>query len=104
MNKINTFLDELDESELEIMEKDLKEGYIQKYIDKKKEFFKIKGKTCPVCGNIVDDDCFVLVWGEPSIRKKAYFCGIDCLEYYINNFIKNRGLKSGRHKKTSEKK
>ena len=78
MNKFNKFVDELSQDELELFEKDLKEGYIQKYIERKKEFFRLKDKICPVCGNIVQDDCYVLIFGEPSIRKKAHFCGIDC--------------------------
>jgi len=31
MNKFNKFLDELDENELSIFEKDMKDGFIQKY-------------------------------------------------------------------------
>jgi hypothetical protein len=95
MSKITKILDELDSDELEMFEKDLKEGYVQKYIDQKKEFFKIKDKICPVCGNNVEEDCFVLVFGEPSIRKKAHFCGIDCLDYFVHNFIidKNKKIK-----------
>ncbi|MEM4637424.1 MAG: hypothetical protein QXK76_00150 [Candidatus Woesearchaeota archaeon] len=83
-------LEKLNLEELELFEKDLKEGYIQKYIDQKKEFFKIKDKYCPVCGNNVKEDCFVLIWGEPSLRKKAHFCGIDCLKYFINNKINKK--------------
>lgn len=81
-------LDKLEESELELFERDLKEGYVQKYIDRKKEFFKMKDKVCPVCGNNVEEDCFVLIWGEPSIRKKAHFCGMDCLEYFLQKKLK----------------
>jgi len=93
MNKFNKFLDELSQDELDLFERDLKEGYINKYIDRKKEFFKLKDKVCPVCGNIVEDDCFVLIWGEPTIRKKAHFCGIDCMDYFVHNFLgKNKGL------------
>lgn len=76
-------LDNLNQDELELFERELKEGYIQKYVERKKEFFKIKEKLCPICGNNVKEDCFVLIWGEPSIRKKAHFCGRDCLEYFF---------------------
>ena len=93
MNKFNKFLDELDENELSIFEKDMKDGYIQKYLDRKKEYFRIKDKTCPVCGNIVKDDCFVLIFGEPTVRKKAHFCGIDCLEYFTANFLREKNKK-----------
>lgn len=95
-------LDKLEENELELFERDLKEGYVQKYIDRKKEFFKIKDKICPVCGNNVKEDCFVLIWGEPSIRKKAHFCGIDCLEYFLQKKIKT-GNKTGQKGKNAIK-
>ena len=93
MSKISQFIDDLDQDELEMLEKDLKEGYVERYIERKKEFFKIKDKTCPVCGNMVEEDCFVLIWGEPSLRKKAHFCGSDCLEYFMQNFIKEKNKK-----------
>jgi len=93
MNKFNKFLDDMDQNELDIFEKDLKEGYVQKYVDRKKEFFRLKDKICPVCGNMVEDDCFVLIFGEPSVRKKAHFCGMDCLEYFIKNFIQEKNDK-----------
>jgi len=89
MNDFSKMLDQLDENELEIFEKDLKEGYVQKYIERKKEFFKVKDRTCPVCGNNVTEDCLVLIWGEPSIRKKAHFCGKDCLEYFLKKNLKS---------------
>lgn len=94
-------LDGLGEQELELFERDLKEGHIQKYIDRKKEFFKIKDKTCPVCGNNVNEDCFVLIWGEPSIRKKAHFCGIDCLKYFLEQSLEKK-IKIGKKNLKSE--
>lgn len=86
--KYSDILDNLDESSLDLFEADLKEGNIQRYIERKKEFFKIKEKLCPICGNNVNEDCFVLIWGEPSIRKKAHFCGFDCLEYFFQKKLK----------------
>lgn len=90
MQKLRKLIEELNEEELELLERDLKEGTLHKQIELRKEFFKIKGKVCPVCGNSVTENCFVLIWGEPSIRKKAHFCEKDCLEYFINNFIKKK--------------
>jgi hypothetical protein len=82
------FLEGLTNEELEQFERELKDGNVHKYIEKKKEFFKIKDKTCPVCGNVVEEDCFVLIFGDPSIRKKAHFCGIDCLDYFLHKNLK----------------
>ena len=42
MNKIIRFLDELNDEELFEFEKDIKTGTIQKFIDQKKEYFKIR--------------------------------------------------------------
>jgi hypothetical protein len=90
MINIIKLLDELSEEEFEMFEKDLRDGTIQRFIDRKKEFFKVKGKVCAVCGNIAEEDCLVLVFGEPSIRKKAHFCGTDCLEYFLNKYVKSK--------------
>lgn len=96
MDKIIKFLDELSDEELFTLEKELKDGAIQKFIEQKKEYFKIKGKACASCGNTVTEDCFVLIYGDPKIgvRKKAHFCGSDCMEYFINkNIRKNENSK-----------
>ena len=93
MSKFDKLLDEMSLEDIELFERDLKEGFVQKYVDRKKEFLKLKDKACAVCGNKVEDDCYVLIFGEPSIRKKAHFCGIDCLEYFINKSIKQKNKK-----------
>jgi len=87
-NNYVKLIEEMTNEELEMFERDLKDGVIHKYIERKKEFFKIKDKTCPVCGNFVEEDCFVLIFGDPSIRKKAHFCGIDCLDYFLHKNLK----------------
>ncbi|HIH31460.1 TPA: hypothetical protein HA235_02020 [Candidatus Woesearchaeota archaeon] len=90
MNDFVKMLDKLSEGEIEQFEKDLKEGYIMRYIERKKEFFKVKDKVCVTCGNNVKDDCFVLIFGEPAIRKKAHFCGTDCLQYFFNKKLRKK--------------
>jgi hypothetical protein len=42
-------------------------------------------KHCAACGKdlqVERDDVYTLVFGEKTIRKKASFCGIDCLESF----------------------
>jgi hypothetical protein len=93
MSNIIKLLDEMSDEELYEFEKDIKSGTIQKFIDQKKEYFKVKDKSCSVCGNSVDQDCLVLIYGDPrtSIRRKAHFCGTDCMEYFMNkNIRKNK--------------
>jgi len=97
MDKITKVLDELNDEELFSLEKELKDGTIQRLIDQKKEYFKIKGKTCSTCGNLVDEDCLVLIYADPKtgLRKKAHFCGSDCMEYFVNKNVKNHRSKTG---------
>jgi len=92
MNKVIKFLDELNDEEMYEFEKDIKSGIIQKFIDQKKEYFKIKDKACTVCGNNVTEDNLVLIYGDPriGIRRKAHFCGTDCMEYFVNNNIRKK--------------
>ena len=103
MSKIADFIDGLSEEEIEMFEKDMKEGYMQKYLDRKKSFFKVKDKICPVCGNMVEPDCFVLIWGELSVRKKAHFCGKDCLQYFLSQSPSLKGKTINQEKNTQEK-
>jgi hypothetical protein len=94
MNNIIKFLDDLNDVELQEFEKDLKSGTIHKFVEQKKEYFKVKDKSCSVCGNSVDEDCLVLVYGDPrtSIRRKAHFCGTDCMEYFVNKNIRRKDM------------
>jgi len=96
MNKTIKFLDELSDEELFEFEKDIKSGSIQKFIEQKKEYFKVKDKICSVCDNAVDENCMVLIYGDPriGIRRKAHFCGTDCMEYFMNKNIRNKNANS----------
>jgi hypothetical protein len=106
MNKITKALDELSDDELFEFEKDLKSGTIQRFLDQKKEYFRIREKTCSTCGNSVDEDCLVLIFGDPKIgvRKKAHFCGLDCLEYFINKNVKKDTAKPSENATVKNKK
>lgn len=102
MNKAIRFIDELNDEELLEFTKDLKNGTIDKLIEQKREYFKIKEKKCSVCENNINEDCLVVIYGDPriGIRKKAHFCGTDCMEYFTNNNIRNKSC----HSKNTEKK
>ncbi|MGV8171198.1 MAG: hypothetical protein ACP5OA_00720 [Candidatus Woesearchaeota archaeon] len=96
MNKVIKFLDELSDEELYEFEKDMKSGIVNKFVEQKKEYFKVKDKLCSSCGNNVGEDCIVVIYGDPriSLRRKAHFCGTDCMEYFINRNIKKSKNKS----------
>jgi hypothetical protein len=86
----------LEHSELVKIKSDLDSGglHIRKLIEgeiRKSE--AAHEKICSVCHNKIDPEDtnnFTLVFGPESFKKKASFCAIDCMEYFLNNLKKIR--------------
>jgi hypothetical protein len=78
----------LDENELYQIQEDLKKGSpcIRRLVSERiKELEKSKLGTCVTCGNELQQHpkCYTLLFGPDDFRKKASFCEIDCLEYFL---------------------
>jgi len=78
-------------------------GYLLKNIVNKKvhEVETTHRKICASCGkemNLEIDDPYTLLFGEKTIRKKASFCGMDCLHEFLGviKFNKNKSLQQER--------
>lgn len=93
MNKLAEVINSLSYEDLKKIEMDLNEGHISKLLRKRMEVLEKNKKVCPVCyKEIIDDnEAFTLVFGPPDFRKKASFCALDCLEFFINQ-IKNKEI------------
>ncbi len=91
--KIYALLQNLDYAELKKLERDLQSGaYIFKSAVKRKVFAleNEHKKVCASCGKKLKleiDDAYTLLFGEQTIRKKASFCGMDCLDEFTS-FLK----------------
>ncbi len=86
MNRLAKFIDNLDEEDLKLLRKDLGAGNIERLINKKikekrEEDFN---KVCPVCHTSTEEENLTLIFGSKGLRKKASFCALDCLEYFLN--------------------
>ena len=91
MNKLAKIIEDLKEEDLLKIKRDLVSGNIDKLIEKKLSFFeeqKFSSKMCPVCGGPIHKESLVLEFGKPYIRRKAFFDGVDCLEYFVNTHVK----------------
>ncbi|KYK24698.1 hypothetical protein AYK26_06515 [Euryarchaeota archaeon SM23-78] len=94
MNKLTKLLENLKEEDLKLIKKDLKAGHIERLINKKLQE-KIEAdmnKVCPVCHTPTGEESLILVFGPKGLRKKASFCALDCLEYFLNMIKKERNL------------
>lgn len=94
MKKFEEVLDVLEYGELMRFKKDLDSGAmeIKKAIEEKvKKKLKEHEKTCAVCSNDIDfyrTSNYTLLFGPDDFKKKASFCGLDCLEYFISKLKK----------------
>lgn len=91
-------MDILDYNELMRFKGDLDSGAItlKRLLEEKiKQKLREHEKTCATCSNTLNfyrTSNYTLVFGPDDFKKKASFCGLDCLEYFIIK-LKNMRIK-----------
>ncbi|MFO8015642.1 MAG: hypothetical protein R6U32_00915 [Candidatus Woesearchaeota archaeon] len=84
-------LDMIEFNELVNMKRDIDKGgtEIEGLISRKlKEEIKKHDVRCTTCQARIDPystSNFTLVFGPEDLKKKATFCALDCLEYFLEN-------------------
>ena len=89
MNHLVRIINSLDYKELKAIQKDLAEGNMGKLIAERiSNIEKSIGfdKTCPTCENKINENeaRYTLIFGPPDFKKKASFCGHDCLTFFLD--------------------
>jgi ADP-heptose:LPS heptosyltransferase len=89
MLKIEDAINSLDYHDLVDLHEDLREGghafrkkIEERIVQKEKE----QGKFCSVCNNEIDIHSlgnYTLLLGPEGLRRKASFCAMDCLKFFI---------------------
>ena len=98
MYRFKEFLNTLEHYELLKLKQELEKGTldIAKLIQENiREHEKKHAKCCTTCSNTLDPyntNNYTLIFGPDDFRKKASFCGLDCLEYFL---IKLKQIKKG---------
>ncbi|MBN2053138.1 hypothetical protein JW756_06555 [Candidatus Woesearchaeota archaeon] len=92
MNRLAKLIEGLDETDLKLIKKDLEIGNIGRLINKRLEERKEAefNKVCPVCQTPVGEEPMTLIFGPKGLRKKASFCAMDCLEYFLNKLKQDK--------------
>jgi hypothetical protein len=95
------FLESLEHYELVRLKQELEKGTldITKAIQEKiREHEKKHSNCCTTCSNALDPyntNSYTIVFGPEDFRKKASFCGLDCLEYFLTRLKQiNKGEKN----------
>jgi hypothetical protein len=85
MNKLIRIISRLNYEELIRLQRDLRAGNIDRLIEERLSLVRpTEDNVCPVCHNKIDENSYTLIFGHDSFRKKASFCALDCLEYFVN--------------------
>ena len=87
--RFEDMMDVLDYNELMRFKTDFDSGAItlKKLLEEKiKSKLKEHEKICATCSNTLNfykTNNYTLIFGPDDFKKKASFCGLDCLEYFI---------------------
>ncbi len=94
--KLKDAISSMDYHDLVELHEDLKEGghatrsmVEQKIVEKEKEM----GKLCSVCSSEIDPHStnnYTILLGPEGLRRKANFCALDCLKFFIANMEKRK--------------
>lgn len=104
--KINfrELIEALDYEEMVKIKNDLKYGgiHMKRLIDEKiKEKELMHKKYCSVCSAEIDSfntRTYTLVFGPTDFKKKATFCALDCLEYFLSQLKDMEKMKGEEYK------
>jgi hypothetical protein len=93
--RLRDVIDEISYEDLVKIRKDLNEGgtHLKTLINGKiEEIEREEIKLCATCGTPINPhfmDDFSLQFGRFDFKKRAYFCGLDCLNFFIAKLDKN---------------
>lgn len=96
MYKIKNFLGTLEHYELVKLKQQIEKGNLDfiKEIQEKIKFHQRKHENfCCTCSNDIDpfnSNNYTLLFGPEDFKKKASFCGLDCLEYFLLNLKQSK--------------
>ncbi len=86
--KVRDILESIDEDDLYKMQADLSKGgfFLKKLVDDRlKKLENTKKGYCTTCGQPLENKhkTYTLLFGPEDFKKKASFCELDCLEYFL---------------------
>lgn len=94
--KLKDAIGSMEYHDLVELHEDLREGghstrklVEQRIVEKEKEM----GRLCAVCNSEIDPHStsnYTVLLGPEGLRRKASFCALDCLKFFISNLEKRK--------------
>jgi hypothetical protein len=94
MTKVREAIEALGYEDLVSIQKDILTGSnrIKSIVaDKLRQIEEEETRICATCGNSINvkvAENFTLVFGPPDLKKRAHFCALDCMQYFLAGFKK----------------
>ena len=91
MYRLKQFLSSLEHQELMLLKQHIEKGTLsfeKEVYEKLKEHERKHSKQCSVCMGDLDPynaSNYTLLFGPDDFKKKGSFCGMDCMEYFLEN-------------------
>ena len=104
MYRFTKFLGSLEHYELVRLKKEIEKGnldIVKEIQENIREHERKHAKYCVTCSNTLDPyntNNYTIIFGPDDFRKKASFCGLDCLDYFL---IKLKKMKKDSRTKTT---
>jgi len=98
--KLKEIVDNLEHEDLIKLQKDIEEEggmHVKKLVSEKIQQLEDSEKAiCAVCGKPINPyytEHYKLIFGPRDFRKKASFCALDCMEYFLKNLRDSKTIK-----------
>lgn len=92
IQQIKDIVSNMSIDDLKILRDDLKtQNYTLKLINEIIEKHEQSNKICASCGNKIDpfsENKMVLTFGSQDFERRAHFCAIDCMSYFMEKYKK----------------
>lgn len=107
--RVRDVIHSLDYDELMKIKNDIDKGsvHFKKLVNEQIKAIELEHNTvCSTCMSEISPDStstFTLVFGPYDFKKKATFCAIDCLEYFINQMKEQKkGVEDAKERNTEQ--
>ena len=98
--KLKEIVDNLEHEDLIKLQKDIEEEggiHVKRLVSEKIQQLEDNEKAiCAVCGKPINPyytEHYKLIFGPRDFRKKASFCALDCMEYFLKNLRESKTIK-----------
>jgi len=98
--KLKEVVDNLEHEDLIKLQKDIEEEggmHVKKLVSEKIQQLEDSEKAiCAVCGKPINPyytEHYKLIFGPRDFRKKASFCALDCMDYFLKNLRDSKTIK-----------